>query len=174
MNVSPQFVDSEPGRDVPPERRDVSRQSPPTINPAGVKQVSVPPKRSLRVLCIDDDQQVLESLIAFLVFFKHRVKAASGGKRGIELFCAARLAGEPYDVVVTDLTMPEVDGYEVARQIKAESPDTPVIMMSGLGLIAKEEAGSRLVLVDAVVNKPPRPRELNDLLLRMARPAPDR
>lgn len=170
MDKTPPFDDSQPLRDTPQDPRDVSRRSPPAGNPAGSGQNPASPRRSLHVLCIDDDEQVLASLKDCLAYFGHRVEAASGGKHGIDMFCTAVLKSEPYDVVITDWNMPDVDGYEVARQIKAESPATPVIIMSGLGANLKG-TGSIAALVDAVVNKPPRMRELNDLLLRLARKA---
>ena len=173
MNAASQFGHSEPARNPQPERRDVSRPCPPAVNPAGVEPVSAPAKRSLRVLCIDDERLVLESVKACLAYLKHQVRVASGGKAGVELFCTARMNHEPYDVVITDLTMPDIDGYEVARQIKATSPDTPVIIMSGLGAIATE-IGLRPAEVDAVINKPPRLQQLDDLLLRMVRPTASR
>jgi len=118
----------------------------------------------LQVLCIDDDEQILESMKDCLAHFEHRVKVASGGKCGIEMFCTAILKSEPFDVVITDLSMPDPNGYEVARQIKAESPDTPLVLMTGAGTTVME-AKMMSAPVDAVVNKPPRMRELNDLLL---------
>jgi CheY-like chemotaxis protein len=70
-------------------------------------------------------------------------------------------------VVITDLGMPDMDGHEVARLIKAESPGTPIIMMTGEARTSKPgvAAGSA---VDVVVSKPPRIHELNDLLLTIA------
>jgi len=129
-----------------------------------------PPPRSLRVLCIDDDELVLESMKDFLAHFGHQVGVASGGKRGIEVFCTAILKSEPYDVVITDMNMPDVSGYAVAQAIKTESPDTPVILITGAGNTSWD-AGSISASVDATVNKPVRMKELNDLLLRMAGPA---
>ena len=73
----------------------------------------------------------------------------------MELFRAARLKNQPYEMVITDLGMPDVDGHQVARTIKAESPGTPVIMMTGWGTIMKED-GENAPEVDAVVGKPPR------------------
>ncbi len=55
----------------------------------------------------------------------------------------------------------------MARTIKAESPNTLIIMMTGWGTIMKED-GEKAPEVDAVVGKPPNMQELNDLLLRMA------
>ena len=94
---------------------------------------------------------------------------ASGGKQGMELFRTAMLKNQPYEVVITDLGMPEMDGHQVARTIKAESPNTPVIMMTGWGTIMKED-GETAPEVDAVIGKPPRMQELNDLLLRVTAP----
>ena len=91
---------------------------------------------------------------------------ASGGKDGVEFFRTASLKKEPYDVVITDLGMPDIDGHNVARTIKAESPHTPVIMMTGWGTIMKED-GENAPEVDAVVGKPPHMQELNELLLRV-------
>jgi len=123
-------------------------------------------KRSLNILCIDDDEQVQQLLNDCLAHFNHRVTIASGGKQGVELFRAAMLKSQPYEVVITDLGMPDLDGHHVARTIKAESPGTPVIMMTGWGTIMKED-GETAPEVDAVIGKPPRMKELNDLLLRV-------
>ena len=157
-------------RDTSPDPLEVSRHGPQTINQAGGNKAPTTPKRSLHILCIDDDEQILEMMKDCLTHFEHRVRAASGGKYGMELFRTAMLKSEPYEVVITDLGMPEVDGRVVARTIRAESPNTPIIMMTGWGVIMKEE-GETIPDVDVVVNKPPRMRELNDLLLRMAKPA---
>ena len=161
-------VDSDSSPVTPPDLQDVSRPAPPTLDPSGAGRAPASPQRSLQVLCIDDDEQILESMKDCLAHFEHRVKVASGGKYGLEMFCTAILKSEPYDVVITDLTMPDMNGYEVARQIKAESPDTPLVLMTGAGTTAKD---ARLMgaPVDAVVNKPPRMRELSDLLLQLAR-----
>ena len=101
-----------------------------------------------------------------LTRFEHRVTVASGGKHGLELFRTATLENHPYEVVITDLGMPDIDGQCVARTIKAESPKTPVIMMTGWGTIMDDEKEADLP-VDAVVGKPPCMQELNDLVLRI-------
>jgi two-component system capsular synthesis sensor histidine kinase RcsC len=88
----------------------------------------------------------------------------------MELFRTAMLKSEPYEVVITDLGMPDIDGYHVARTIKAESPKTPIIIMTGNGTITKE-GGKLAAAVDAVVGKPPHIEELNNLLLRIVVPA---
>jgi len=127
-------------------------------------------KRSVHILCIDDDACVRAFMTQCLTHFNHRVMVASGGKHGLELFRAASLENQPYEVVITDLGMPDIDGQRVARAIKAESPNTPVIMMTGWGTFMENDRETPLQ-VDAVVGKPTRMQELNDLVLRITAPA---
>ena len=127
-------------------------------------------QRSLYILCIDDDAQVREFLNDCFTYFNHRVMVACGGKQGIELFRTATSKNQPYEVVITDLGMPNIDGQQVARTIKAESPNTPVVMMTGWGTTTNDN-GETFPGVDAVVGKPPRMQELNDLILRITTPA---
>ena len=170
MNPSIQPGCAEPGCDSWPEAANLARQSPPTPNPTNVIPAPQVPQRSLHVLLIDDDEQILELLKDCLTGFKHRVEVASGGRYGIERFCIAALKSDPYDVVVTDMNMPDVNGYDVARAIKAEGPGIPVILLTGMGTDLNE-AELASVPVDAVANKPMRMQELNNLLLRLARRA---
>ncbi len=109
-------------------------------------------KRSLHILCIDDDPQILALLNDCLTHLGHRVMVASGGKEGLEMFRAARLKNQLYEVVVTNMGMPDIDGRIVARTIKAESPSTPVIILTGWGATVRGDAAIAST-VDAVVNK---------------------
>jgi CheY-like chemotaxis protein len=161
---------SELRRDALPAPPEASRHGPQTINQAGGDKAPTVPKRSLHILCIDDDEQILEMMKYCLMHYEHRVRAASGGKYGIELFRTAMMKSEPYEVVITDLSMPDIDGYHVARTIKAESPNTPIIMMTGRETIAKESRAMASI-VDAMVDKPPHIEALNNLLLRLVKPA---
>ena len=169
INPSIPQANAEPNCDSWREAAEVFRQSPPTPNPPNVVPAPLVSQRSLHVLFIDDDEQLLGVIKACLTEFKHRVEGASGGMCGIERFHIARLKSDPYDVVITDMNMPDVNGCAVARAIKADCPDVPVILMTGTDAKLKD-AELASVPLDAVVNKPPRMRELNHLLLRIARP----
>jgi len=142
------------------------------INDAPVRGPLPQPKkkRSVHILCIDDDALVRDFMTQCLTHFNHRVMVASGGKRGLEMFRTATMENRPYELVITDLGMPDIDGQRVARTIKAESPNTPVIMMTGWGTFMEDEKETDLP-VDAVVGKPARMQELNDLVLRVTTPA---
>jgi CheY-like chemotaxis protein len=76
-----------------------------------------------------------------------------------------RNTAEPFSVVITDLGMPHVDGREVARAVKSVSPNTPVFMITGWGRRIEAE-GSAPDEVDGILSKPPRLRDLRDLLAR--------
>ena len=152
------------------ELPEVSRLGLQTISRAGRDMTQTKPQRSLYILFIDDDPQIREFMTVCLAEFEHRVMVASGGKQGLEMFRTAMLKNQPYEMVITDLGMPDVDGRIVARTIRTESPNTAIIMMTGWGVMMKED-GETVPDVDVVVNKPPRLHELNDLLLRMAKPA---
>jgi signal transduction histidine kinase/ActR/RegA family two-component response regulator len=125
------------------------------------------PCRSLRILCIDDEPELRQLMHDLLEAYHHKVSVAPGGREGVEMFRSNLRGREPYEIVITDLGMPEMDGHHVARAIKAESPHTPIIMLTGWGTIMKTE-GETAPEVDAVLSKPPRMEELNKLLLQMA------
>jgi CheY-like chemotaxis protein len=123
-------------------------------------------KQSLRVLCIDDEPLLRELLKEVLEFEKHTVVTADGGQAGLEAFQAALDRGEAFDIVVTDLGMPHIDGRNVAQTIKTNSPSTPVIMLTGWGTMLNER-GDLPTNVDAILSKPPRPAELHETLIRV-------
>jgi len=118
------------------------------------------------ILVVDDDPLVLESLRATLGSDGHKVTATDGGQAGIDAFAEARRRGEHFDVVITDLGMPHVDGRHVASTIKAASPATPVVLLTGWGQRLVDE-GDIPPHVDHVLNKPPKLRDLRAALLRV-------
>jgi signal transduction histidine kinase/CheY-like chemotaxis protein len=119
--------------------------------------------RPLRILCIDDEPLLRESMQRMLARDGHAVVLADGGQIGIEAFHAAAENGEPFDVVITDLGMPYVDGRAVAQTIKRMSPATPVILLTGW-----ERSTSGFddlpANVDVVLGKPPKVKEIKAVL----------
>jgi signal transduction histidine kinase/DNA-binding response OmpR family regulator len=122
----------------------------------------IPLSAPLRILVIDDDPLVLDSLKGTLEADGHAVVTDDNPRRGIELFRAAQGA-DPFGVVITDLGMPHLDGRAVARAIKEMSPTTPVVLLTGWGrrLDADGQAPRDF---DHVLGKPPRLRELRAAL----------
>jgi len=119
--------------------------------------------RPLRILLVDDDPLLIKSLQDTLQEDGHLTTAAHGGQGGIDAFAAAQKRGESFDIVVTDLGMPHVDGRKVAYSIKALSPTTPVILLTGWG--QRLEATNDIPPhVDKLLSKPPRLHELRAAL----------
>jgi DNA-binding response OmpR family regulator/signal transduction histidine kinase len=117
----------------------------------------------MRILLIDDDPLVLKSLSDTLEKDGHDVMAASDARDGVKAFQASRKS-EPFDVVVTDLGMPYLDGQRVAILVKETSPTTPVILLTGWGQQPASDSDVALHSVDFVLGKPPKIRELRTAL----------
>lgn len=110
---------------------------------------------ALKVLCIDDEPAVREALREIMEIDGHSATVAGSGETGIAAFREA-IGGEgAFDVVITDLGMPDMDGWEVAEQIKGISPETPVFMLSGWGDLMQGESNETRT-VDVILGKPPK------------------
>ncbi|OWQ90684.1 hypothetical protein CDN99_10860 [Roseateles aquatilis] len=139
--------------------------------PASVEPDEKPPP--LRVLLVDDDPLLLRSLQETLEADGHAVSTANAGQAGIDAFRDAARRDGGFQVVVTDLGMPHVDGRQVATAVKTASPGTPVILLTGWGqrLIDDDDIPRH---VDDVLAKPPKLRELRRALRRAAQAAASR
>lgn len=120
---------------------------------------------AMRLLMIDDDPYVLEALVAILELDKHKVTGTTDAQDGLNAFESALAEGHPYDVVITDLGMPYLDGNQVTHAIKEMSPSTPVILLTGWG---QRQGGDRdnENEADFVLGKPPQLRKLRDTLIQ--------
>ncbi len=123
--------------------------SPPEPAPPIYDLDKVQQKRA-RVLLIEDDVAVRDVLADILRAGDHRVVAAANGPEGLRHFAE----GE-FDMVLTDLGMPEMSGWEVAQAVKARRPDMPVGLITGWG---GDLGGADLAAkgVDVLVSKPVR------------------
>ncbi len=87
------------------------------------------PKGS-RILVVDDDEFVCSSLKWLLMDEGYAVETAADGKSALGV-----LSRQAFDLVLTDLMMPEVDGLAVLREVKRVSPHTAVIILTGYGTL---------------------------------------
>jgi CheY-like chemotaxis protein len=124
------------------------------------------PTQSLSILIVDDDPLIIASMRATLENDGHRVTVADGGQAGMDTFIAARMRGETFSIVITDLGMPYVDGRKVAATVKANSPGTPVILLTGWGQRLSEN-NELPAHTDRVLSKPPKLAELRRALAEL-------
>lgn len=78
------------------------------------------------ILVIDDEKRMCDSIKVLLSNIGYAVDTAENGRAGIE-----RLKSQKYDLVITDLMMPELDGFAVMKHIKENCPNTLVIVITG-------------------------------------------
>jgi DNA-binding response OmpR family regulator len=123
------------------------------------------PVPGLSILVVDDDPVLRDSLANTLRDEGHRVTLAGGGQEGIDLFRSAQQGAEPFDVVLTDLGMPYVDGRQVAAAVRSAAPHTPIILLTGWGQQMGPE--NEVPQVSRVLGKPPRLRELRAALAEL-------
>jgi putative two-component system response regulator len=105
------------------------------------------------ILVVDDTPQNL-SLMCELLEQDYTLKLATSGARALKIATAST----PPDLILLDIMMPEMDGYEVCRQLKADpaTADIPVIFVTALAEIENEEQGFALGAVD-YITKPVSP-----------------
>ena len=96
------------------------------------------------LLCIDDSEDVLECEKTFLESFGYTVLTAASGDKGLEL-----ASTHSVDLVIVDYFMPEMNGREVAIEMKRLKPLAPIILLTGAVDVPKQT----LNLVDALVAK---------------------
>jgi CheY-like chemotaxis protein/anti-sigma regulatory factor (Ser/Thr protein kinase) len=114
---------------------------------------------ALRILVIDDDAEVREVVAEMLTAQGHTVIPASGGGEGLALL----EAGQKIDLVLTDLGMPGMTGWDVARAVRARWPGLPVGMLTGWGEQIDDATPDRQ-MVAGVLSKPATPEGLREFV----------
>jgi CheY-like chemotaxis protein len=104
--------------------------------------------RQARILVIDDEDSVRDILSRILKTKGHQVAVAANGEEGIE-----RFRSEPFDLVLTDLGMPKLSGWEVGKMIKGMNPKVPVAMITGWGVELDREKLNESG-IDLIISKP--------------------
>jgi CheY-like chemotaxis protein len=124
----------------------------------------------LRVLLVDDEELVLESVTATLKALGYDVTGASSGEEAVSLFQQAQLRGEPYQLALLDLSIQgSMDGLETARQIRLLDEKVRLVLLSGYDtdFVLQSHPNHRF---DAAIKKPFRimalARLLEDVLAR--------
>jgi CheY-like chemotaxis protein len=123
---------------------------------------TIPPLgRERQVLVVDDDQVLREVLSKTLAFWGYHVTQAANGHEAWTLFLT-----NSYDLVITDLNMPLMNGWELSRLIKERSPNTPVMVVSGSCDETNWEK-TNMRCVDALILKPFKLKEIEGTVRRL-------
>ncbi|MGH7132945.1 MAG: sigma-54-dependent transcriptional regulator [Phycisphaerales bacterium] len=135
---------------------------------------STPNNTSARILVVDDDPIVAESLAEFLQEEGHDAATAFNGAEALDALAkadrgeTANQAARPYSVVVADVSMPVIDGMQLLERITKEHPGTSVLMLTGYGTIENAVRAVRLGASD-YLTKPVVDNELRIALERALR-----
>jgi PAS domain S-box-containing protein len=155
-------VDSEAGRgttfslSLPEAPETTDNEAPPARN--GVR-------RAARVLLVDDDPQVLSALVALLEVSGHSVSAAVSGGAALKVYDVGR-----YDVVLTNVGMAGMNGWEFAERLRALDPTVPMLFITGWGLREEDRARLGALRIQRCLFKPVRPEELDSAIQSALQP----
>lgn len=96
----------------------------------------MPPQPRLRVLCVDDDEDSRVMLTALLKLALIEAKAVGTGAEAL-----SSVQAEPFDLFMLDSRLPDVDGFELCRRLRAISRNTPILFFSGAAFEADKKRG---------------------------------
>jgi len=117
-----------------------------------------------RILCIEDEAEMIDLTRLVLEREGFEVLGAVGGSQGLEI-----VKREKPDLVLLDLMMPDIDGWEVYRQMKADedSAQIPVIVVTAKAQSIDKVLGLQVAKVDDYITKPFGPKELLESIHRI-------
>ena len=120
-------------------------------------------QRSERVLFVDDETALVTLIVRGLGRFGYRITGCSDPLQALETF---RADPSNFDAVITDLAMPAMSGFALARQIREIRSDIPILLMSGF-VSAQDEHESNACAIREIVLKPITLGKLADALARL-------
>ncbi|MCS7043844.1 MAG: response regulator transcription factor [Bryobacteraceae bacterium] len=124
---------------------------------------------SARILIVEDEPGLVMTLTDMLVAEGHEVDAAPDGPAGLR-----KALKERYDLIILDVMLPGMSGFDVCRTLRSQGRDTPVLMLTARGRVADRVVGLKIG-ADDYLAKPFAPEELSariEALLRRARKEP--
>ncbi|MDJ0622843.1 MAG: response regulator [Desulfocapsaceae bacterium] len=115
-------------------------------------------KIDAKILLVDDEEEFLNTLTQRLEVRGLKVTGATRGQQAVEL-----IDNQSFDIILLDLAMPGMDGFETLKKIKEKDPDAEIVMLSGKGSLLSGVEAVKLGAEDFLV----KPVDLNDLLKRI-------
>ena len=123
-----------------------------------------------KILCIEDEQEMIDLIRLILSRRGFDVLGANGGKEGLEA-----IRKEHPDLILLDLMMPDMDGWEVYQRMKAEeaSRNIPVIVVTAKAQSIDKVLGLHIAKVDDYIAKPFSPQELVESIAKVLAKRPN-
>jgi DNA-binding response OmpR family regulator len=115
-------------------------------------------RESMHILVVEDEERLAALVRRVLVEERHAVDVAHDGDTGLDL-----ADSDTYDLVILDVMLPGMDGFEVCRQMRADGVETPVLMLTARGAVDDRVAGLNVGADDYLV----KPFALEELLARV-------
>jgi len=119
-------------------------------------------KKPFKLLIIDDAEEILSALTNFFTQKKYSVISAANGLDGLKHIEAKDAA---FDLIITDLVLPNISGVAIISIVKKRFPDTPVIAITGWG--EHPESLAKEAHADVVLEKPFKLPELEQLVKKL-------
>ena len=121
-------------------------------------------EKTRRILCIEDEPEMIDLIRLILSRKGFEVSGAAGGQEGIY-----KIRNEKPDLILLDLMMPFMDGWEVYQQMKADeaTKNIPVIVVTAKAQSIDKVLGLHIAKVDDYIAKPFSPKELIDSVERV-------
>ncbi|MCU0787035.1 MAG: response regulator [Verrucomicrobia bacterium] len=110
--------------------------------------MATPPLKPIRILVVDDEPIVCDSIRMLLAFDGHTVSTANSAEQALSVF-----KPDQFDALITDYAMPGMKGSELATEIRRQAPDLPVLLVTAYAEMLSSW-GADLSNVDCVVSKP--------------------
>ena len=121
-------------------------------------------QRSLRVLFVDDETAIVTLIVRGLTRLGHTVSGFSDPRLALDEF---RKAPDAFDVVITDLAMPNMSGFAFSRAVHETRADVPILLMSGF-VTQEDERTSAACAIRDIIFKPITLSKLGDALSRLS------
>jgi len=115
-----------------------------------------------KILIVEDDESVRTFTARAIAADGHAIDTAEDGDLGL---AAIREADGRYDLILSDIRMPAMDGIEMAKQASSEFPDLRILLMTGYAEQRERAADLQDIIVDVV----PKPFTLNEIRLKVAK-----
>lgn len=121
-----------------------------------------------RVLVVDDEPIVTKSCRRILSEVGYEVATTESGREGV-----SRALAEDFDLILTDLRMPDLDGMELVRTLRSKKPDTAIVIITGYGTVSSAVEATKAGVAD-YIEKPFTPEQVKDAASQALKAAPEK